>query len=366
MPLVRMKRSLTRKARGRSRKQAETAKNGLHLPALSCIPPPMHPDIHALFPYALRGEALPPSMLAHLPALLPAQLADLTAAARIAASVSGVNPFRCGILNAKSGLCGEACRFCAQSRRHAAKTPVHPLVPRDVMVRQAERFAAAGLRFMGIVTSGGALPEEDFDRVCEAAAFISVRVADIGLCASVGALTPERARALRQAGFTSCHHNLESSRSFYPSVCTTHDHESRVITVKNAAAAGLRLCCGCIFGMGESWEQRFEFAAELAALRVDYIHINLLTPIPGSPMGNRPLLPVWEALAVLACMRLMHPGSDIICCGGRTRILRRYDALLFFAGANGLMTGNYLTIKGNSLRHDRAMLETLGFADTAR
>lgn len=288
--------------------------------------------------------------------MLPRHLPDLLA---LAGAASAPPPFACGIINAKSGLCREDCRFCAQSSRHAAGAPVHPLVPLDTLLAQAERFAAAGLRYMGIVTAGGASGARDFERICRAAEAIRARV-DIGLCASLGLLSFEQARELRATGFASCHHNLETSRGFYPSVCTTHGHERRVRTVENAKAAGLRVCSGGIFGLGESMGQRLDLCAELQNLDVDSIPVNFLLPIPGTPLEKRPLLPAWEALAILAFMRLMHPGKDIICCAGRTRVLRRCEALLFAAGANGIMSGDFLTAKGSSLRRDAALLAALG------
>lgn len=289
------------------------------------------------------------------------------ASRQAAAEAGGGRPcvFACGIINAKSGLCGENCAFCAQSRYHDCGTPVYPLVPRDVIIRQAERFASAGLRFMGIVISGGAPSAGDFARLCETGAQTAARV-DIRLCASFGLLSREQARALREAGFTSCHHNLESARSFYPAVCTTHSFERRAQTVVNAKAAGLRVCSGGIFGLGESWEQRREFALQLRELEVDSIPVNFLTPISGTPLAAQPILPADEALAVITLLRRVHPDRDIIICGGRTRVLGHREALLFQAGANAVMTGDYLTTHGSSIARDKALFEALGLKGVLR
>ncbi|MDR0467108.1 MAG: biotin synthase BioB, partial [Deltaproteobacteria bacterium] len=166
-----------------------------------------------------------------------------------------------------------------------------------------------------------------------------------------------------QAGFAGYHHNLETAPSHYPSVCTTHRHERRVQTVKIAKAAGLRVCSGGIFGLGESWAQRFELADMLRRLDVDSIPVNFLMPIPGGPFANSAPAPAWEALAVIALLRLMHPERDIICCGGRTQTLQQCEALMFAAGANALMTGNYLTTEGSPFQRDKALLDALGICE---
>lgn len=307
---------------------------------------------------ALAGRALPAdAALAMAPALADSLL-DGMAAARVALSTSGARPFTCGIVSAKSGLCQENCAFCAQSAWHDAKPPAHPLLPADELVARAGRLADAGADFFGIVLSGAAPTPADLDALCRAAVRIRERV-DIRLCASVGLLGPRQAAALRRAGFTSCHHNLETSRRHYPNVCTTHGYDERLTTVRNAKQAGLRVCSGGIFGIGETWKDRVDLAAELARLDVDSIPVNFLSPIPGTPLAGNPRLRPAEALAVVALYRLMHPARDIVVCGGRTG-LGRYETLLPGAGANGLMLGDYLTTKGAGLAGDIEMLTTLG------
>ncbi len=197
------------------------------------------------------------------------------------------------------------------------------------------------------------------DALCNAARIIA-RDIDIKLCASLGILEPDQALALRDAGFTSYHHNLETSRTFFPSVCSTHDYDSRVRTIVNAAQAGLRVCSGGIFGIGETWEQRLEFARDLSELPIDSIPVNFLAPIPGTPLEHRSPLGPKEALAIIAFIRLMHPRKDIVICGGRTHCLGEFDSLIGTAGANGLMIGDYLTVKGKPLERDAAILELMG------
>ena len=313
----------------------------------------------SLLAAASAGRALSGQEAENLPRLLPAGFLDLLAAAGTARAAGQSIPFTCGIINAKSGRCGEDCVFCAQSKHHDSGVAAHPLISEEKLLRRAESLARTGVTYMGIVTSGVRLAGRDFDRICLAARRISHEVG-LRLCASLGLLTDDQAAALKQAGFTSYHNNLESAGSYYSRICTTHAYQSRVETVRKAAAIGLRVCSGGIFGLGEGWAERLELSLTLRGLGVDSIPINFLTPMAGTPLENAPGLNAREALAVIAFFRLMHPGRDIVVCGGRARTLGEWENSVFFAGANGLMLGDYLTTKGNPLEKDMAMLGVLG------
>ena len=315
--------------------------------------------MHPLFQQILSGDPVPPHQIALLPKLFPEGLLDLMAVARVQASHFSGKPFTCGIINAKSGDCTEDCSFCAQSRFHAAHTEVYPRVAVDTLLKKAEELAAAKATYMGIVISGKSPSPRDIDFFCSAAETLLKHV-EIKLCASFGILTQKQAVALRQAGFSRYHHNLETSRSFYPSVCTTHAYELRLETVKNAKEAGLMVCSGGIFGLGETWEQRIELAQTLKELSVDSIPVNFLTAIPGTTLEKNPPLSPQESLAVIAIMRLINPHPDIIVCGGRKSVFGEWEKLIFPAGANGLMTGNYLTTTGRDFESDNAMMHLLG------
>jgi biotin synthase len=323
----------------------------------------MHPHIaRRLAPVAasaLPPPALTPAEARELLALLPENRLDIYALARLTLADGGAAPFTCGIINAKSGRCSEDCAFCAQSAHHAAETPVYGLVDGETLLRRAEALAEQGARYMGVVISGAAPTERDFAALCEAPGRISPRV-PIKLCASFGLLTAEQALCLKQAGFTSYHHNLETSREWYGRICATHAFDRRLETVRSAAAAGLRVCSGGIFGLGEGWEDRLALAATLAELGVDSIPVNFLTPIKGTPLEGRQKLSPAEALDCLAIMRLMHPARDIIVCGGRAAVLGDWDKALYFAGANAMMIGDYLTTKGGGADADRELLTLLG------
>ncbi len=265
----------------------------------------------------------------------------------------------CGIINAKSGRCPENCAFCAQSSHYRTESPVYPLCDTETLLRRAEELAANNVDRFGIVTSGTALSDRDLDALCESALRIG-REVRISLCASLGLLTPERAVRLREAGFTSYHHNLETSASHFPSICTTHAYAQDLDTVRVARAAGFRVCSCGIFGLGETWEQRIELAGTLAELGVDSLPLNFLNPIPGTPLENASLLPPSEALRVVALMRLLNPGRDILICGGRAKTLGEWQSWVFAAGANGVMTGNYLTTAGCAFCEDAEMYDVLG------
>ena len=321
----------------------------------------MHPLVQRFLKEAVEGFPATggTSGLEELPALLPEALLDMMAVARLCASSASKHAFSCGIINAKSGNCTENCCFCAQSMHHATAAPVYPRVTLDQLQRRADELAQAGAAYMGIVISGRGPSPKDVEFFCSAVSRLS-RTAGIRFCASLGILTPEQAVTLKQAGFSSYHHNLESSRSFFPSVCSTHTYASRLETVRHAREAGLRVCSGGIFGMGENWAQRVELVHTLRDLNVDSVPLNFLTAIQGTPLEGRPPMHPQEALAIIALMRLGLPAADIIICGGRKAILEGWERLVFSAGANGLMIGNYLTTTGGSFEADSDMLRTLG------
>lgn len=304
--------------------------------------------------------ALTPSEARDLIRLPASATLDLLTVAGLARSVFKADAvFTCGISNAKSGRCPEDCAFCAQSAHYRTGAPIYPLQDETSLLRRAEALARSGAARFGIVASGTAPTEAELDRLCAAATRIT-REVDIQLCGSLGQLTPERAVRLRQAGFTSYHHNLETAASHFQAICTTHAYETDLETVRTARAAGFRVCSGGIFGLGESPEQRIELALTLADLEVDSIPINFLNPIPGTPLAETLPLSPGEALRSIALFRLLHPKRDILVCGGREKTLGTWQAWLFAAGANGMMTGNYLTTSGCSFADDNALLSTLG------
>ena len=318
------------------------------------------PDpISSMYGAALAGHALSAEEALALIPHVSSRLTTIIAAAGLA---SRPHRFTCGIINAKSGRCTEDCVFCAQSRHHKTHGPVYPLITEEALLRRARELARHGITRMGIVTAGAAPRDEDVEHLCTAAHRIRQEVT-MELCASLGALTQENAQKLKKAGFSSYHHNLETSRSFYPSVCTTQDYQARCDTVLQARNAGLRVCSGGLFGLGESWSQRIELAQTLQELRVDSIPVNFLMPISGTPLESARPPNAAEGLGILALLRLMHPQRDIVICGGRGTTLGAWDRLALFACANGIMVGDYLTEKGSPFERDLALARDLADLD---
>jgi biotin synthase len=220
------------------------------------------------------------------------------------------------------------------------------------------------VREFSIVTSGKTLKKpEEIDLVLEAV----TRLREEGRvlrCASLGVLPQEVLARLKEAGLTKYHHNLEVARSFFPRICTTHDYDEDIATVRAAKELGLKVCSGGLFGLGESPEQRIELAETLRDLEVDAVPINFLNPIPGTPLAHQPALPAVECLKIIALYRLMMPDRDIYICGGRETNLRDLQSWIFMAGANGMMVGNYLTTSGRNIDLDLAMIRDLGLIPT--
>ncbi len=267
----------------------------------------------------------------------------------------------CAIVNAKSGRCPENCAFCAQSAHYETGAPVYPLMGREALLEAAREMDGHGIGRFGIVTSGTAVSDRELDSLCESALAIRGECR-IGLCASLGLLTPEKARRLKEAGFSRYHHNLETARSHFAAVCTTHDYESDIETLRVAQAAGLSVCSCGIFGLGESWAQRVELLDTVRQLGVDSLPVNFLSPVPGTPMGSRQPLERREALRCVALARLMLPAKEIIVCGGRLSTLAEEHSWVLAAGASALMTGNYLTTRGCGYDDDDMLLTALGAA----
>jgi biotin synthase len=266
----------------------------------------------------------------------------------------------CSIVNAKSGLCSEDCSFCSQSRRSKADIRRYPLIEEEEMVGAAREAKARGAREFSIVSSGFAMRNRgELETVGNAIERIRSEVG-IETCVSLGTLSAEEVKYLLSRGLRSVHHNLETSRRFFPSMCTTHDYEEDVRAVRAAKEAGAWVCCGGIFGIGETDADRVELAMTLRELCVDSIPVNFLNPVPGTPVEGRSELTPVGCLKIIAMMRLCHPAREIIVCGGRETNLRDLQSLMFAAGATGTMAGNYLTTAGRPAEDDVRMIRDLG------
>lgn len=263
----------------------------------------------------------------------------------------------CGIVNAKSGSCGEDCAFCAQSSHHNTEAKRFPFISSGKLLSAAKKAAKDGAREFSIVTSGRAPGEKELARVVE----IIPAIKSLGLstCCSLGILDLEILENLAAAGLDKYHHNLETSRSFFPEICSTHRYEEDIQTIVDAKEVGLQVCCGGIFGLGESRRDWVELAATLRELKVDSVPINFHNPIKGTKLGELPLVSALDALRIIVIYRLALPRQDIVICGGREVTLRDLQCLIFPAGANGFMLGDYLTTAGRNPDLDLQMIKDL-------
>lgn len=267
--------------------------------------------------------------------------------------------FLCSILNARSGRCSENCAFCSQSSFHDTQIPIYPLLSAHDMVDKAVSMEKQGATHYSIVTSGHSLGDADIDTICRAVESIR-HLTKLTVCGSLGMLSEESARRLMSSGMTRYHHNLETARSHFPNICTTHSYDEDIDTIRTAAANGFKVCSGGIFGLGESWEQRVELCFTLKDLPVDTVPINFLNPVKGTRLEHMPLLSPMDALACIALVRLTHPRRGVTVCGGREVTLRDFQSWVYLAGADGLMIGNYLTTSGRDAAMDIAMTRDAG------
>jgi biotin synthase len=265
----------------------------------------------------------------------------------------------CSLVNAKSGGCAEDCGFCAQSRFAEAETPMHAMMEPDQILEHARAAEAAGAHRFCMVTQGQGLSKRDFEKVLEGARLVAEHT-NLKRCASVGHMSTERAKALKDAGIQRVHHNVETAESYYPEVSSTVRYEGRLRTIEAVREAGLETCVGGILNLGESREQRVEMAFQLSEINPTSVPINLLNPRPGTKFGDRDFMDPWEAVKWIAIFRLIIPGALFRLCGGRVENLGDLQPLAVKAGLNGVMMGNFLTTLNADPADDRKMFTDLG------
>jgi len=294
-------------------------------------------------------------------------LPDLMAFAdRVRRANKGNRIHTCTILNGKSGKCSEDCGFCSQSQSAHTDSPVYGLMSQEEMQEAAMGAVRGGINRFSVVTSGRGLPKEQVGKVAEAFAGIPAQEGGTQWCASLGILAKEELQVLFNSGVTRFHHNLETARSFFPTICQTHSYDDRVNTVKAAQQVGMSVCVGGIFGLGETDQQAVEYALELRSLQVDSVPMNFLIPVAGTKMEGTERITPMRCLKLIAIFRLILPTQDILICGGREDNLQELHPMVISAGANGIMTGNYLTRDGRTMVKDAAMLDAMGAEHTLR
>ena len=267
----------------------------------------------------------------------------------------------CTIVNGRSGRCSENCKYCAQSAYHHTGVEEYPLMSKEELFRHAKANQEGGANRFSIVTSGRALSGKEFETVLDAYKEMNDTLS-IHLCASHGILTEEQLQKLYEAGVRQYHHNIETSKRYFPEICTSHTYDDRIKTIKLAQKAGLNVCSGGIIGMGETWADRIDMAISLSELNIKSIPINSLMAIPGTKLEGMPPLSGDDILRTIALFRFINPEADIRMAAGR-KLMPENGATAFKAGASASITGNMLTTSGTTMKDDLEILKKLGLTN---
>ena len=258
----------------------------------------------------------------------------------------------CSLVNARNGKCSQNCRYCAQSSYYRTDIESYPLIDKETVRKAAIDAKKHHVTRFAVVTSGKSPDESDFDAIVDLIKELN-KIDGLKSCASIGILTDEQAKKLAESGLKRFHHNINTSRSYYPEVCTTHSWDERLNTRKLVRKYGMELCCGVILGMGESIEQRVEMALELAEIHPDSIPINILMPIEHTPFENYfDKIDEENILRTLAIFKIANPESILRFCGGRMRLSEENQIKALNSCVEGILTGNYLKTIGKSPEDD--------------
>ncbi len=266
----------------------------------------------------------------------------------------------CTIVNAKCVKCSEDCKYCAQSAHyHTDCTEAYPLLDTAELVEGARHNKEQGVLRYSLVTSGRALSDEEVDKICESIKAIREQVG-IKVCVSFGLLNKEQYAKIHAAGATRVHCNLESSRRYFPQICTTHTYEEKIASLKAAKEAGMSICSGGILGLGETFEDRIDMVLTARELGVKSIPVNVLNPIPGTPYAHNPVLSNAEVSRFVAIFRFLIPDGAVRLAGGRG-LLGDKGEMCFTSGANAAISGDMLTTAGITMGTDMQLLKKLGY-----
>ncbi|MCC8127687.1 MAG: biotin synthase BioB [Clostridiales bacterium] len=293
--------------------------------------------------------------------LIPEPLDELTEAANeIREHFCGSRFDLCTIINGKNGMCSEDCKYCAQSVHYQTNAgDAYPLLSTAQIYEQAKYNEERGVLRYSIVTSGKRLSSAEVDRVCESIRYIRSHCR-IEVCVSFGLLDEEQFQKIRDAGASRVHCNLESSAGYFKEICSTHTYEEKIETLKAAKRAGLSICSGGIIGLGETMEDRIDMVLTVRKLGVTSVPVNVLNPIPGTPLEHNPVLSEDEVRRTVALFRFLIPEGDIRLAGGRG-LFEDKGLSIFRSGANAAISGDMLTTQGITVETDRKLLGSLGY-----
>lgn len=265
----------------------------------------------------------------------------------------------CTIINGKSGKCSENCKYCAQAGCHSTSVETYPLLQTERIVEDARHNAEGGVLRYSIVTSGRRLTAREIEQVCESIRRVKEEVG-IEVCVSFGLLKEEDFAKLKEAGVSRVHNNLETSRNYFPEVCTTHTYDEKIAAIQAAKRVGLSVCSGGIMGIGETMEDRIDMALTLRELGINSVPVNMLNPIPGTPLEHQKLLTVDEMRRIVAIYRFILPEASIRLAGGRG-LMEDKGVKCFQSGANAAISGDMLTTSGITIEKDMELLNQLGY-----
>lgn len=315
--------------------------------------------INSLRDRVISEHAITKTEAVQISALPETEIFDLFAAAtRIRQAFRGDSVDLCAIVNAKSGACPEDCSYCAQSSKSKTEIAIYPLINKSTVIEKAKEAKDAGIKRFCIVTSGRKIGKNELQGICS----MIKDIRRIGLlpCSTLGLLNKDELKFLKDSGLERYHHNLETSERFFPEICRSHTYSDKLNTIDAAMSAGISVCSGGIFGIGETWEDRIDMAFKLKELPVDSIPINYLIPARGTPLGEQDMLNPFEALKIVSLYRFILPQKEIRICGGRMQVLGEFNSMVFMAGADSLLTGNYLTTSGRTFSDDQLLIKDYG------
>ncbi len=322
---------------------------------------PIHPAVATAYK-VLEGGQLTESEALALTGISGVDILDLVSLANKVRDKFAPKIVPCSIINAKSGVCSQNCRFCAQSGCHDTGIETYDLLAPEAIVAGARKIYDEGVRTYGIVTSGWGYTEAtaEFRRILDAMDGLHRELPELKICVSIGILSEETARLLAEHGAWRYNMNLQTNPDRYAElIASTHSVVAKIQTIRYLQKYGVSICCGGIFGLGESWEDRVKMAVACRDLEVDGIPLNVLLPIKGTPLENLPVMEPAEVAKAFAIFRLVNPAKMLKFAAGRETAMKDFQGLLMLAGMNSMITGGYLTTRGRSVAEDREFLERL-------